>query len=228
VVDAEDEARIALGVDQAGCSLQGLDGGFRFAHLNLRSGLRDEAPAGKVWIPVLAVEEELDGGIEQLDRLGEAPLRRSERRLQVKKDGLVAQGIFGAPGSRLPPGIRHIEAPLGPRMVAVHPAGVPQSGPGEAPKLVDPALLEQAAFRDPVCHMDCQVSEVHGLGRLLRCGLAAPADQQLAEAPAHETRIGVEPGEAFLRSQGEKLLQEPGRLGARPGEGGIDRAEDRR
>jgi hypothetical protein len=38
----------------------------------------------------------------------------------------------------------------------------------------------------------------------------------------------VESGEAFLRIEGEKLLQEPGGLGTGPGEGRVDRSEDKR
>jgi hypothetical protein len=38
----------------------------------------------------------------------------------------------------------------------------------------------------------------------------------------------VKASETFLRSQEEKLFQEPRSLGARPGEGGIDEPEDRR
>jgi len=109
----------------------------------------------------------------------------------------------------------------------LHPEGVPEGGPGEAAELVDPALLEEAGVRDPIGHMDCEVSEVEGLGRLLRGGLAAPADEQLAETPAHEARVGVETGEAFLRIEREELLQEAGRLRARASEGGVDRTEDR-
>jgi hypothetical protein len=205
VVDAEDEARIALGIDQAGCLLKRADGGLGIALLNVCASLQDEALAGEVWIPMLAVEKELHGVGEQLERLWETPLCQAQRGLQVQKDGLVAQGILGAPGSRLPPGVRHVEAPLGSCVVSVHPAGVPQRGPGEAPELVDPALLEEAAVRDSVRHVDRQVGEVDGLSRLLRCGLAAPADQQLAEAPAHETRIIVQPGEAFLPIRREAL-----------------------
>jgi hypothetical protein len=217
----------SIRVNEAAGLLQSLDGGLWIAVLDVGRGLLDEAPAGAVWIPMLAVEEELYCAGEQLERLGEAPLCQAQRGLQIQKDGLVAQGILCAPGSRLPPGIRHVEAPLGSRVVAVHPACISQSGPGEAPKLVDPAFLEEATFGNPVRHMNGQVGEVDGLGRLLRRGLAALADQQLAQAPAHETRIGMQPGEAFLRSQGEKLLQEPGRFGARPCEGGVDESENR-
>ena len=39
VANAEDEARIALRIDQAVCSLQGQKGRFRFAHLNQHEGL---------------------------------------------------------------------------------------------------------------------------------------------------------------------------------------------
>jgi hypothetical protein len=76
--------------------------------------------------------------------------------------------------------------------------------------------------------MDGKVCEVEGLGRLLWRGLAAPPDQELAEAPAHEARVGMKVGEAFLRSEGEKLLQERGRLDTRPSEGGVEGAEDSR
>jgi hypothetical protein len=154
VADAEDEARIALGVDEAVRLLQSLDGGLGIALLDVGASLQDEALAGEVWIPMLAVEKELHGAGEQLERLGEAPLRQAQGGLQVQEDGLIAQGILGSPGPRLPPGIRHVEAPLGPRVVAVNPAGVPQSSPGEAPKLVDPTLLVEAAIRDPIRHMD--------------------------------------------------------------------------
>lgn len=67
--------------------------------------------------------------------------------------------------------------------------------------------------------MDGEVGEVYGLGSLFGCGLAAPADQELAEAPAHEAVIGVKAGEgeAFLRIEGEELREKLGRLGARPG-----------
>jgi hypothetical protein len=76
--------------------------------------------------------------------------------------------------------------------------------------------------------MNREVGQVDGLGGVLRCGLAAPADEQLAEAPAHEARVGVKAGEAFLRSEGEKLLKEPGGLGTGSGEGGVDRTESGR
>lgn len=85
---------------------------------------------------------------------------------------------LGAPGSRPPPGVRHLEAPLGSRVVAVHPAGVPQRGPGEAPKLVDPSSPQRGAsepepgtlrsrrrrttVRDSVRHVDRQVGKVDG------------------------------------------------------------------
>jgi hypothetical protein len=35
-------------------------------------------------------------------------------------------------------------------------------------------------------------------------------------------------GQAFLRIEGEEFLQQLGRFGAGPGEGGVDRTEDRR
>jgi hypothetical protein len=73
--------------------------------------------------------------------------------------------------------------------------------------------------------MNREVGEVAGLGRVLRRGLAAPADEQLAEAPAHEARVGVKAREAVLRIEGEELLKEPGGFGMGPGEGGVDRTE---
>jgi hypothetical protein len=75
--------------------------------------------------------------------------------------------------------------------------------------------------------VDGKVCEVEGLGRLLWRGLAAPPDQELAEAPAHEALVSMKAGEALLRIEGEELLQEPGRLGTRPSEGGVDGAKDR-
>jgi hypothetical protein len=76
--------------------------------------------------------------------------------------------------------------------------------------------------------MDREVGQVEGLGRLLWCGVAAPADQELAKAPAHETRVGMESDEAFLRSEREKLRQQRGCLGTEAGERGVDESEDRR
>jgi hypothetical protein len=130
----------------------------------------------------LTVQEDIRGVIEQLDRLGEASLRGAKRRFQVPKGWLVAQRILGAQDSAFPPGVGHVEAPLGAGKLALHPESVPEGRPGEAAELIDPALLEEVAFRDPVRHMDGKVCKVEGLGRLLRCGLAAPADEQLAEA----------------------------------------------
>jgi len=46
------------------------------------------------------------------------------------------------------------------------------------------------------------------------------------ESASHEALFGVESGEAFFRIEREKLLQEPGRLGTRAGEGGVDWTED--
>jgi hypothetical protein len=74
--------------------------------------------------------------------------------------------------------------------------------------------------------MDCQVGEIEGVGWLLRRHLTAPVDQQLAESPAHKTRIGVNAGKALLRSKLEKLLQKSGSLGTGPGEDGVDEAKD--
>ena len=65
--------------------------------------------------------------------------------------------------------------------------------------------------------MDREVGEVDGFCRLLRRSLAAPADQQLAEAPAHEVRVGMEAGQTFLRIERREHLQELGGLGPRPG-----------
>jgi hypothetical protein len=62
---------------------------------------------------------------------------------------------------------------------------------------------------------------------VLRCGLAAPADEQLAEAPAHEARFDVKAGETLLWVEREELRQELRRLGAGAGESGVDRAEER-
>jgi hypothetical protein len=109
----------------------------------------------------------------------------------------------------------------------VHPLGIPEGTPGEASELIYPALLEELAIGDPVRDVDREVGKVEGLGGLLRSGLAAPANQQLAEAPTHEAQVVMEAGEAFLRSQREKVFQEPRRLGAGSGEGGVDRSEDR-
>lgn len=47
--------------------------------------------------------------------------------------------------------------------------------------------------------MNREVGEVDCRGRLLRRGLTASADQQLAEAPAHETLVGVEAGESLVQ-----------------------------
>jgi hypothetical protein len=185
-----------------------------------------ETPASQVWILVLTVEEEVHRVVEQLERFWEASLSRPKRRLQVQKDGLVAERILGALGPRLPPGIRHVEAPLGSREIALHPESVPEGGPGEAAELIDPELLEQAAFRDPVRQMDGEIGEMEGLGRLLRRGLAAPADEQLAEAPAHEALVGMETRESLLRIEGQELLQKPGRLGAGAGKGRVNWAEE--
>jgi hypothetical protein len=75
--------------------------------------------------------------------------------------------------------------------------------------------------------VDREVGQVKGLGGLLGSGLAASADEQLAEAPAHEALVGVKTGKALLRIEGEEVLQELGRFGSRAGEGGVDGTEDR-
>ncbi|HKH48668.1 MAG TPA: hypothetical protein VKM72_28725 [Thermoanaerobaculia bacterium] len=73
--------------------------------------------------------------------------------------------------------------------------------------------------------MNSQVREVGGLGCVLGCCLAAPKHQQLAQPPAHETGVGVKAGQAFSWIEGNEHFQKPGRLGTRPGEGGVDRTE---
>lgn len=76
--------------------------------------------------------------------------------------------------------------------------------------------------------MDGQVSEVEGLGRVVRRGLSAFADKELAEAPAYEAGVRVEAGEAVLGIESGELAQELGRFGAGAGEDGVDEAEDGR
>jgi hypothetical protein len=49
----------------------------------------------------------------------------------------------------------------------LHPEGVSESGPGEGSELVDPLLVEKAAFRDSVRHVDREVGEVEGFGWLV-------------------------------------------------------------
>jgi hypothetical protein len=191
VADAEDEAGIALGIDPAVGFLQDLDDGFRFALLYQHGRLRDEAPTGEMRIPVLGLTAQIEGHglVEQLERFREAPLRHAEGGLQIQKDRLVAQRISGAPGPRLPPGVRHLEAPLGSGKNALHPLGVAEPGPGEALELVDPLFLERLTCWEQVGYVDGQVGEMEGFGGLLRCGQAALADQQLAQAPATYRRL---------------------------------------
>src|SRR5688572_16913391 len=148
---------------------------------------------------MLSVEEKLDGVVKQLERFGETPLRSSQWCLQVHQDRLIAHGVISALGSRLPPGICHIEATLGSREITLDPEGVSKSSPGKASELIDPMFLEEVSIRNPVRHVYGEVGEVPGLGGLLRRGLAAPTDQQLAEPPAQEAAIGIKAGKAFLR-----------------------------
>jgi hypothetical protein len=62
----------------------------------------------------------------------------------------------------------------------LYPESVPEGAPGQASELIYPALFEELAVGDPVRDVDREVGEVKSLGWLLRCGLAAPPDQQLA------------------------------------------------
>src|SRR6185436_13928078 len=101
-------------------------------HLGEQEGLLDETPAGEVRIPVLAVEEELGGLVEQLERFGKASLRYTQGGSKVQKNRLVARGTSGIHRPRLPPVVRHVEAPLASGEIALHPESVPESGPGEA------------------------------------------------------------------------------------------------
>jgi hypothetical protein len=227
VVDTQQETGLPLGVDEAVRLLQRLDGGLRGTHIDKHERLLDKAPACQVAIPMLAIEKEIDRFVEKLDRFREASLRHSERSFQVPEDGLIPQCVFGAHGSRIPPGIGGFEAPLGAGEITLHLAGVAETGPGETSELVDPPLFEGVVTWDLVRDMDSKVSQVNGFGGLLRGGLRAPADEQLAKAPAHEAPVGMEAGEALPRIEGKELLQESGRLGTRPGEGGVDRAKDR-
>jgi hypothetical protein len=116
---------------------------------------------------------------------------------------------------------------LGSEEIALYSSCVPERGPGEAAELVDPALLEEVAVRNPVGYVDRKIGEVNSLGWLLRSRLAALADQQLAEAPTREAPVAVDAIEAFLHVECEKLLQEPGRFGTGSGESGVDEPEDR-
>ncbi len=50
-------------------------------------------------------------------------------------------------------------------------------------------------------------------------------DQELAQSPAHEPRVGLEVGKAGLWIESGELFQKPGSLSAGPGEGGVDQAE---
>jgi hypothetical protein len=224
VADAEDETGIAGGVDPAVGFLQDLDDGLRFALLDQHGRLRDEAPTGEMRIPVLGLTAQIEGHglVEQLERFREAPLRHAEGGLQIQKDRLVAQRISGAPSPRLPPGVRHLEAPLASGEIALHPLGVAEPGPGEALELVDPLLLERLTCWEQVGDMDGQVGEVEGFGGLLWRGLAALADQQLAQAPAHIPPADLEAGKAVLGIKRRELFQELRSLSAGPGEGGFD------
>jgi hypothetical protein len=124
----------------------------------------------------LTVEEEVHGSVEQLDRFVEAPLRCAEWRLEIEKDGLVAQRVPGTQDPCLPPGVRHFKTSLGGGEIALHLACVAEPGPGEASELVDPLVLEGLTPCDHVCRVDRQVGKVGGLGRLYGRGLAAFAD----------------------------------------------------
>jgi hypothetical protein len=106
--------------------------------------------------------------------------------------------------------------------------GVGESGPREGLKLVDPFLLEGLALGDQISYVDRKVGKMESFGGLCRCGLAAFANEKLAESPARETGFGVEMGDAALGNGGEERLQELRRLGAGTGEDGVDEAEDRR
>ena len=140
-------------------------------------------------------------------------------------DRLVAERVPDARCARLPPGVRHLEAPLRSREVALHPVGITKSGPGEAAELVEPLFLEGLLLLKHVRHMDCEVGEVDGFECLLRGGPAALADQELAQSPAHEPRVRPEVGKAGLWTKKDELFQKPGSLSAGPGEGGVDQAE---
>lgn len=61
-----------------------------------------------------------------------------------------------------------------------------------------------------------------------RRNVAALANQQLAQTPAHEAVIGMEMGEAVLGIEGGELVEKPRCLGAGACESGVDRAEEGR
>jgi hypothetical protein len=230
VVDAEDEAGIALGIDQALGSPEGLDGGLRVSHFDMHRGLGNEASAGEVRIPVLGLtaEEKIHGLIEELEGFGEAALGHSKRSLQGQEDRLIAEGVSYAGGAGLPPGVCHLEASLGSDEIALHFVGVGESRPGEGSKLIDPLLLEGLSLGNQVRDVDGQVGEVGGLGGVFRCGLAALVDEELAESPAHKAWSDVEMGKAVLGVEGGELFQELGRFSTGPSQDGVDQAEDGR
>lgn len=70
--------------------------------------------------------------------------------------------------------------------------------------------------------MDGEVGEMDSFSGVCRRGLAALANEELAEPPARETRLGLETGEAALGNGSDERLQEPGRFGARTGKDGVD------
>jgi len=230
VTDAEEEARVAGGVDEAVGFLEGEDGGVGFRHLNEDGGRYDETPACEVGIALLglAVEEEVLGLVEELEGFGETPLHHAERGFEVQKDGLVAEDVSDARGAGFPPGVRHAEVPFGSGEIALHAAGVGVRGPGEAAELVDPLVLEGIVLGDPVRRVDGQVGEVEGLGGLVRRCLTALADQELAESPAHEAGLGVEADEAVFGRRGEEVGQEARGFRSGAGEDGVDEAEEGR
>ncbi len=90
VPDAEHEAGFPLGVDEGVRLPQGLKGGFRIPLLDVGASFLDEAPAGAVGIPVLAVEEEIHCVAEQLEGFGEPSLSQAQRGFQIQQDGFVA------------------------------------------------------------------------------------------------------------------------------------------
>ena len=91
--------------------------------------------------------------------------------------------------------------------------GVQQAtGTSSALLRVHPAFLEEVALGDPVRHVDGQIGEMNGLGWLLRCGLATPADHQLAEAPTREAFVGLEAGEAFRFDESRRETEPRSRL----------------
>jgi hypothetical protein len=110
--------------------------------------------------------------------------------------------------------------------IALHSAGVAEGCPGEGAELVDPRLLKGRRSRKQVRHVDRELGEVDSVGCSLQCALAALADEELAQPPAHEARIGVDVGKAVLAIEKRELFQKSGRLGAGPGEDGVDQSED--